>query len=93
MPRETHLTMQKYRLSEQLSMVCDGKTAMTRADVTKSVWKYIKERHLQRQDDRRVVQCDLLLKNVFGKDEISMLDIGKGLQQHIFERVGKPRRP
>ena len=74
--------MKPMNLSEKLQKVI-GKGPMPRTEVTKKIWAYIKKHDLQNPKNRRNILSDALLKDVFGKDEVSMFEMTKLLNEHL----------
>ena len=60
-----------------------GKEPLTRAELTKRVWDYIKSHDLQDANDRRQINPDAALKKVLGKDQVSMFEMTKLINQHV----------
>ncbi|HYQ91888.1 MAG TPA: SWIB/MDM2 domain-containing protein [Candidatus Competibacteraceae bacterium] len=60
-----------------------GKEPLTRAELTKRVWDYIKSHNLQDANDRRQINADDTLKKVLGKDQVSMFEMTKLINQHV----------
>lgn len=61
-----------------------GKGYMSRPQVTKHVWDYIKEKDLQNPADRRVILCDPVLKSLFGGvEKINMFKMPKAINKHV----------
>ncbi|WP_379545711.1 SWIB/MDM2 domain-containing protein [Qipengyuania sp. DSG2-2] len=60
-----------------------GKGPMTRAEVTKKVWDYIKANDLQKPTDKRTIVPDAKLGGVIGKDEISMFKMTAAVSKHL----------
>ena len=60
-----------------------GKEPLTRAELTKRVWDYIKSHDLQDANDRRQINPDATLKKVLGKDQVSMFEMTKLINQHV----------
>lgn len=60
-----------------------GKEPLTRAELTKRVWDYIKSHNLQDANDRRQINADATLKKVLGKDQVSMFEMTKLINQHV----------
>ena len=56
---------------------------VSRAEVTKRVWAYIKAHDLQDAQDRRQIHADATLKKVLGRDQVSMFEMTKLLNQHV----------
>ena len=67
---------------EKLSAVI-GKDPLTRADMTKKLWDYIKKNDLQDKKDRRAINADDKLRPIFGKDQVSMFEMTKLVSQHV----------
>ncbi|KIW07715.1 uncharacterized protein PV09_01647 [Verruconis gallopava] len=71
-----------YRLSDELSQICGGIKEDTKANITMSVWKYIRVNKLDGGEDARKARCDPLMKNVFGYDTIELNRVGDAIIQH-----------
>ncbi|KAF9425638.1 hypothetical protein BGZ76_003143, partial [Entomortierella beljakovae] len=55
-----------------------GKMEMSRPEVVKHMWAYIKENNLQAEDNKRMINCDSKLKNLFdGESQISCFTMNK----------------
>lgn len=76
------LTQITYGLSEELSMIVGAKK-LTRPQVVKKVWDYIKKHKLQDAKQRRVINPDAKLSEVLGKKPIDMLKMAGALSKHI----------
>lgn len=71
------------QLSAELEAVV-GKGPMTRGEVVKKIWDYIKERDLQNPKNKRNILADEKLKVVFGgKDEVTMFEMTKLVSAHL----------
>lgn len=71
------------RPSNKLAAVV-GSGEMTRAEVTKKVWDYIKSNDLQDEQDRRTIVADDKLRPVFGgKDRVSMFEMTRLVSNHL----------
>ncbi len=71
------------RPSNELAAVV-GSGEMTRAEVTKKVWDYIKSNDLQDEQDRRTIVADDKLRPVFGgKDRVSMFEMTRLVSNHL----------
>jgi upstream activation factor subunit UAF30 len=66
----------------QLAAVVGGE-AVTRADLTKRLWDYIKKNGLQDASNRRMINADDRLRPIFGKDQVSMFDMTRLVSQHV----------
>lgn len=61
-----------------------GNSAMPRTEVTKKLWGYIKRHGLQDNKNRRMINADDKLKEVFGgKKQVSMFDMTKLVSKHL----------
>jgi upstream activation factor subunit UAF30 len=68
--------------SEKLAAVI-GKAAMPRTEVTKKIWEYIKKHKLQDAADKRMINADAKLKEIFGKPQVSMFEMTKLVSGHL----------
>ena len=81
----TKRTQVVYRLSKELSAITKSKE-LSRPEVIKKVWDYIKEHALQDPKDKRIILPDTLLADLFGsKDPISMMKISGALSKHLHQ--------
>ena len=61
-----------------------GSTPMPRTEVTKKIWDYIKKNKLQDAVNRRLINADDKLKQVFGgKGKVSMFEMTKLVSNHL----------
>jgi chromatin remodeling complex protein RSC6 len=60
-----------------------GNEPLTRAEMTKRVWDYIKKNDLQDSQNRRNINADDKLRPIFGKDQVSMFEMTKLVNQHV----------
>lgn len=61
-----------------------GNKAMPRTEVVKKLWDYIKKNGLQDSKNRRNINADAKLKEVFGgKATVSMFDMTKLVSKHL----------
>uniref|UniRef100_A0A7S3V4K7 DM2 domain-containing protein n=1 Tax=Chaetoceros debilis TaxID=122233 RepID=A0A7S3V4K7_9STRA len=78
-----------WRLSQDLIAVVQ-KEILSRPQVTKALWVYIKENDLQNPEDKREILCDEMLKKVMGdNDRVTMFSMNKHITQHLVEKVVK----
>jgi chromatin remodeling complex protein RSC6 len=70
------------QLSPELEAVI-GSGPMTRAEVTKKIWDYIKQKNLQNPSNKRNVLADEKLRAIFGKDEVTMFEMTKLVNTHL----------
>ena len=61
-----------------------GSGAMPRTEVTSKLWAYIKKNNLQDKANRRMINADDKLKEVFGgKKQVSMFEMTKLVNAHL----------
>ena len=60
-----------------------GNTPLTRADLTKKIWDYIKTNNLQDAKNRRAINADDKLRPIFGKDQVTMFEMTKLVNNHV----------
>ena len=61
-----------------------GASPMPRTEVTSQLWKYIKKNNLQDKTNRRMINADDKLRNVFGgKKQVSMFEMTKLVNKHV----------
>lgn len=83
MPRKLNPALAKpMNLTADLEAVV-GKGPMTRADVTKKIWEYIKKNDLQNPANKRNILADDKLMAVFKKKEVTMFEMTKIVSGHL----------
>jgi len=60
-----------------------GSKAMPRTEVTKKVWEYIKKNKLQDAVNRRMINADAKLREIFKKAQVSMFEMTKLISNHL----------
>ena len=61
-----------------------GSKPVPRTEVTKKLWAYIKKNGLQDSKNRRMINSDEKLKEVFGgKKQVSMFEMTKLVNKHL----------
>ena len=61
-----------------------GSTPLSRGELTKKVWDYIKKHGLQDAKNRRNINADALLKPIFGgKAQVTMFEMTKLISSHV----------
>ena len=61
-----------------------GASAMPRTEVTKKIWAYIKKNKLQDAKNKRMINADEKLKDIFGgKKQVSMFEMTKLVSKHL----------
>jgi len=69
--------------SDELAAVV-GNKPLPRTEIVKKIWDYIKKNGLQDKNNKRMINTDDKLKKVFdGKNQISMFEIAKGVNNHV----------
>lgn len=61
-----------------------GTPQLSRPQVTKQVWAYIKSNNLQNPSDKRFIDCDEKLKGLLKQDRIQMFQMTKVLNTHMY---------
>jgi chromatin remodeling complex protein RSC6 len=56
---------------------------MPRTEVTKKLWEYIKAKKLQDATNKRQINADAALKEVFGQSSVSMFEMTKLVGKHL----------
>ena len=64
--------------SEPLSILLST-NSLSRPQVVKQLWEYIKSNDLQNPSNKREILCDEMMRNVFGVDKIDMFKMSKVL--------------
>ena len=60
-----------------------GATPLPRTEVTKKVWEYIKKHKLQDEVNKRMINADAKLKEIFKKAQASMFEMTKMINEHL----------
>jgi chromatin remodeling complex protein RSC6 len=68
--------------SDKLAAVIGNKPA-PRTEIVKKMWDYIKKNNLQDSKNRRMINADAKLKPIFGKDQVSMFDLAKIVNDNV----------
>ena len=75
--------MKPMNLSAELEAVV-GKGPMSRGQVVKGLWDYIKKNNLQNPANKRNILADDKLKQIFGgKAEVTMFEMTKLVSAHL----------
>ncbi len=80
--RKSGLTQTTYSLSPELQEIVGAKK-LTRPQVVKQLWVYIKKHKLQDSKNRRMINPDKKLSEVIGKKSVDMLKLAGLLSKHI----------
>lgn len=57
---------------------------LSRPQVVKRIWDYIKSKNLQNPEDKREIICDDRMKTIFGVDRIGMFKMNKQLGEYVI---------
>jgi upstream activation factor subunit UAF30 len=68
--------------SQELAAVI-GSGSLPRGQVVSKVREYIRSHNLQNPENRREILADDKLRNVFGKEKVSMFEMNKHLAAHL----------
>ena len=60
-----------------------GAAPLPRTEVTKKVWEYIKKHNLQDAANKRNINADAKLKELFGKPQVSMFELAGLIGKHV----------
>ena len=60
-----------------------GAKAMPRTELTKKIWDYIKKNKLQDATNKRMINADAKLKDIFKKPQVSMFEMTKLISGHL----------
>ncbi|MGZ5036043.1 MAG: SWIB/MDM2 domain-containing protein [Usitatibacter sp.] len=75
--------MKPMNVSSTLAAVI-GSNPMPRTEVTSKLWGYIKKNNLQDKTNRRMINADDKLRDVFGgKKQVSMFEMTKLVSKHL----------
>jgi chromatin remodeling complex protein RSC6 len=80
--KKSGLTTQTYSLSADLQEIV-GSKSLTRPQVVKKLWAYIKAHKCQDPKNRRMIRPDNKLAKVIGNKPVDMLKLAGHLNKHI----------
>ena len=60
-----------------------GDKPLSRTEVTKKVWEYIKANNLQDSANKRNINADAKLKEIFKKPQVTMFEMTKLISAHL----------
>jgi hypothetical protein len=60
-----------------------GREPISRVEVTKKIWEYIKRNRLQDGVTKRIINADKKLLKIFGKSQVSMFEMAKLVNDHL----------
>jgi chromatin remodeling complex protein RSC6 len=74
--------MKELRCSEELEEFL-GEKKVSRPQLMKKIWKYIKSHKLQDKKDKRTINPDKKLATILGSKPINMFKMAKKLSDHL----------
>lgn len=75
--------LQKLQPSPELAAVV-GKRPLSRVNVIKKLWTYIKRHKLQNQEDKKMIDTDEKLRAVYGdRPQVSMFELSSVFTRHL----------
>jgi len=80
--------MPSMKLSPQMQQIT-GAPIMTRPEVVKAMWAYIKNNQLQDPVQKKIIHCDANMKAIIGLDQITGFEMNKYITPHMLEKVPK----
>ncbi|MBX9744641.1 MAG: SWIB/MDM2 domain-containing protein [Chlamydiales bacterium] len=80
--RKSGLTQTPYTVSPELQEIVGAKK-LTRPEIVKKLWAYIKAKKCQDTKNRRMINPDQKLSEVIGKKPVDMLKLAGCLNKHI----------
>jgi chromatin remodeling complex protein RSC6 len=63
-----------------------GTEPITREKATSTVWKYIKQNNLQDSENRRLIQCNDIIKSPHGLTNITMFELAGWITKNLISR-------
>jgi len=60
-----------------------GADPLPRTEIVSKLWVYIKANNLQDASNKRMINADAKLKEVFGKPQVSMFEMAKLIGAHV----------
>lgn len=75
----------KLKPSQQLADILGSSQAISRAEAVQGLWKYFKQHNLQNPQNKREILADEKLKPLFGKDKITMFEVGKIVNSNLSD--------
>ncbi|KAI8056463.1 SWIB/MDM2 domain-containing protein [Thamnidium elegans] len=73
-------------LSNSLQVIMEGAAELSRPEIVKRLWNYIKSNQLQDPADRRFILCDEKLKSIFQKDRVNSFGMNRDLSAHLTKK-------
>jgi chromatin remodeling complex protein RSC6 len=67
----------KLKPSNQFAEILGSSEPLSRPEGVKGIWDYVKKHNLQNPENKREILADDKLRPLFGKDKITMFEVGK----------------
>ena len=74
---------QKLTPSPKLAEILGSSQPLSRADAVKELWDYFKKHNLQDPKNRREIRANANLRPLFGKDRITMFEVGRIVNSNL----------
>lgn len=74
--------MKEFKPSAELAAVI-GEQPISRSQAVSKLWKYFKANDRQNPENKRNLLADEKLRPLFGKDEITMFEIGRIVNENL----------
>ena len=82
--RKPNAAFMKPMMPDSILAAVVGSSPMPRTEVTSKLWGYIKKNNLQDKVNRRMINADDKLRDVFGgKRQVSMFEMTKLVSKHL----------
>ena len=78
---------QKLELSPALAKLC-GQKNLERTKIVKKIWAHIKKNNLQDSKDRRQINNDQALREIFGRQKMGMMEMNSLLSKSVKQTGG-----
>ena len=75
----------KLKPSPKLAEILGSSQSVSRAEAVQGLWKYFKAHKLQNPENKREILADDKLKPLFGKDKITMFEVGKIVNSNLLD--------
>lgn len=74
----------RLEISDKLEKFLKKGKLMSRTEIVKSLWEYIRENDLQNPNNKREIILDAAMKKAFGCDKFTMFTMNKYIGAHIY---------
>ena len=76
--------MAPLKVTAELAKVV-GAEPLPRTEIIKKMWDYIKANNLQAPENRRNINADKRLLPIFGKEQVTMFELAKIVNNHVVK--------